>query len=155
MANTYTVKPCRFVPISDSQAVKHPDRVATILGIFYNEDGERLTGKSATGQIVTDANIDDPAYSFVPTTDAAGRILSAVLTMPGGERGRPKGESLRADDALAMLQARRDARALDALQDVAQTERAAELAAEAEAEAEAEAVTAASTLPVAVPSPKK
>ena len=161
MANTYTIKPCRYVETSLAQKAKHPERVATIHGIFFDAEGDRLTGKSATGQIVTVEDVLDPDYDFDPTTDAGDRILSAVLTMPGGTRGRPNGQSLSASDVRAVLHKVRDAAALDALQEAAQTERIAEIAAEAEAAAAAAAAEAAMqvaappTLPVAGPTKRK
>ena len=140
MANTYTIRALRAVSITPAQKAIHPDRVMTLHGIFFDSAGNRQSRKS---EIITTEDVASSDFAFDP--------VAGTLTLPGGTRGRPTLDGLTADSALALVKAARDALALNALQETAQTERAAELA----AEAEAEEVTAASTLPVAVPSPKK
>ena len=138
MANTYTIRALRAVSITPAQKAIHPDRVMTLHGIFFDSAGNRQSRKS---EIITTEDVASSDFAFDP--------VAGTLTLPGGTRGRPTLDGLTADSALALVKAARDALALNALQETAQTERAAELA------AEAEEVTAASTLPVAVPSPKK
>lgn len=93
---TYHIAKMRVVRPSEKMAAKHPDRFATVFGIFANEQGQRL---SITSKVIT---IDEAKDS-----DTTIDIVNGILTLPDGKRGRTASESISQDDIEAELAALR------------------------------------------------
>jgi hypothetical protein len=89
---TYNIAKMRVVRPSAKMAAKHPDRFATVFGIFANEQGQRL---SITSKVIT---IDEAMDS-----ETVIDIVNGYLTLPDGKRGRTAAEGLSQDDIEAEL----------------------------------------------------
>jgi hypothetical protein len=93
---TYTIAKMRVVKPSAKMAEKHPDRFATIFGVFHNEQGQPL---SITSKVLTFDEVKHP--------DTAIDLAKGTLTLPEGKRGRTEMQGLSQDDIAAELAALR------------------------------------------------
>lgn len=93
---TYKIASMRVVKPSGKTAENNPERYATVYGEFFTEDGVAL---SITSKIL---NFDD-----VKNADTVIDLTNGILTIPSGERGRKKIDSISQDDILADLEALR------------------------------------------------
>lgn len=95
---SYTVENMRFVRPSKVVADRNPDRFGTVKGTaFRDPDGNVLSIKSK--EITLDMARD-------PNTVID--LVNGTLTIPSGERGRKRAESISQDDLLAELEAIRN-----------------------------------------------
>jgi hypothetical protein len=89
---TYNIAKMRVVRPSAKMAEKHPDRFATIFGVFSNEQKQPL---SITSKIIT---LDE-----AKSTATVINLKKGILTLPDGKRGRTQSASLSQDDIVAQL----------------------------------------------------
>lgn len=77
---TYKVKGMRVLLPSDKTREKNPDLKFTVVGEFFNEDGQPLT-------------IPQKAITTDMLPNVTVNIEKGLLTVPAGQRGAPKRES--------------------------------------------------------------
>lgn len=94
---TYKIAKMRVVRPSEKMTEKHPDRFATVFGIFSNEQGQRL---SITSKVLTFDEIKSDAFAI--------DLGKGILTLPDGKRGRTQTVGLTQDEILAELKALKD-----------------------------------------------
>lgn len=94
---TYHIAKMRVVRPSAKMLAKHPDRFATVHGIFANEQGQRL---SITSKVITFDEAKDEATVI--------DIVNGYLSLPDGKRGRTAAESISQEDIEAELEALRN-----------------------------------------------
>ena len=90
--STYTVEKMRVIRPSEKVAEKNPDRFATVYGVFYNPDGEKL---SILQKEITFADAQDESTVI--------DLENGILTLPSGQRGRKPVESISQDELMADL----------------------------------------------------
>lgn len=90
--STYTVEKMRVIRPSVKVAEKNPDRFATVYGIFYNPEGDKLS-------ILQKEILISDALDSSTVID----IENGILVLPSGQRGRRPVESISQDDLLAEL----------------------------------------------------
>lgn len=109
MSTTYLVNNIRVIFPSGKVAEKNPDRFATVYGEFHSVS-EDAKGKRSAGEKLSIASkviTNDMAQSPEFTLD----MDNGYLTLPSGERGRPKSSGATADDIAARLAALRNPKA--------------------------------------------
>lgn len=94
---TYKIAKMRVVRPSEKMREKHPDRFATIFGVFSNEAGQKL---SITSKVITIEEAMNSATSI--------DIAKGILTLPDGKRGRTETTGLTQDDIEAELNSLRN-----------------------------------------------
>ena len=94
---TYIVRKMRVVRPTAKMAMKHPDRFATVFGIFANEQGQPLS--------ITSKNI---SFDEARDIDTVIDVQKGILTLPDGKRGRTAAIGLTQDDIMAELEMIRD-----------------------------------------------
>lgn len=94
---TYIVRKMRVVRPSEKMAAKHPDRFATVFGIFANDQGQPLSITSKT-----------ISFDEARDSDTVIDIVNGILTLPDGKRGRTAVIGLTQDDIAAELDLLRD-----------------------------------------------
>ena len=92
MLMTYRIEKMRVYRPSAKVAEKHPDRLLTIAGLFYTEDGTKLsfTSKSISKD-------EAKAEGFILDVE------NGILTVPSGTKGRKAFESISQEDIDSML----------------------------------------------------
>jgi aromatic ring hydroxylase len=94
---TYKIAKMRVVRPSEKMREKHPDRFATIFGVFSNEQGQRL---SITSKVIT----IDEAMDTATVID----VSNGILTLADGKRGRTETIGLSQDEIEAELNSLRN-----------------------------------------------
>lgn len=94
---TYHVTKMRVVKPSPKMAEKHPDRFATVIGVFHNDSDQPL---SITSKVLTFDDAKNPATVI--------DITNGILTLSDGKRGRTEAIGLTQDDIAKELESLRD-----------------------------------------------
>lgn len=94
---TYKITGIRVVTPSAKMLDKHPERFATIFGVFHNEKNVPLT---ITSKVITREDALSSEFSI--------DIAKGILTLPEGQRGRKESPSLSQDDINKQLDALRN-----------------------------------------------
>lgn len=93
---TYNIKDMRAIFTLGKMAEKHPDRLLTVYGTFFNENGTQL---SITTKPVTFDEAKSPDFNI--------DLDAGTLTISSGERGRKKVASVSQDEINNKLNALR------------------------------------------------
>lgn len=91
---TYTITDMRAVFTTGKMTEKHPDRLLTVYGTFFNESGTQL---SITTKPVTFEEAKHPEFNI--------DLENGTLTISSGEKGRKKVESVSQDEINKRLNA--------------------------------------------------
>jgi hypothetical protein len=94
---TYFVDRMRVLKPSGKTAMRNPERVYTVNGIFYSTDE---FGQVKDKLSIITKNID---YSDVQSPEFALDVRNGFLTLPEGKRGRIAQQGLSEDEILAEL----------------------------------------------------
>lgn len=88
----YSIENLRVIRPSAKVAEAHPERVLTVKGTFYDEDGAKL---SITSKDIT--------IEMVQSDDFDLNVAEGTLTLPEGKRGRKASAGLSAEDVETLL----------------------------------------------------